>query len=67
MIDSKQKFLYYLDMDRLALGINRKSPRFFGDEIWKYEIELRKGEYLLNCKPFFGNLDYYTQNLKYII
>lgn len=51
MIDSKQKYREYLKQDRLALGRQRDArPRLFGDEIWKFEILLRKVEYDLNCR-----------------
>ncbi len=51
MIDSKESYKQYLEQDRLAL--NRQAdrrPRFFGDEIWKFERLLRKVEYDLNCR-----------------
>lgn len=51
MIDSKQRYREYLKQDRLALGRQRDArPRLFGDEIWKFEILLRKVEYDLNCR-----------------
>lgn len=51
MIGNKNDLEKYLNFDKKALGIEKEKPSFFGDEIWKYEIELRKGEYLLNCRP----------------
>jgi len=51
MIDSKDAYRHYLEQDRLALGRqNDRRPRFFGDEIWKFEILLRKVEYDMNCR-----------------
>lgn len=50
MIASRKEYLFYLEADRVALGINRKSPRFFGDEVWRFQRLLRKAEYLTNCK-----------------
>ncbi len=51
MIDSKETLKQYLEQDKLALGRRGDSkPRFFGDEIWKFEILLRKVEYYINCK-----------------
>ena len=50
MIKSKNDYKFYLEADRKALGISKKSPSFFGNEIWKYEILLRKLEYYTNCK-----------------
>lgn len=53
MIESKQELYEYLEMDKKALGIKRKFPRPFIDEIWKYEILMRKLAYLINCKDNF--------------
>lgn len=50
MIQSKSDLKYYLEQDRIALGKMTKRPRIAGDEIWQYEILLRKTEYMLNCK-----------------
>ncbi len=49
MIRNKKDLEKYLMEDRLALHIKRKRPKFFGDEIWRYEILLRKHEYWYNC------------------
>lgn len=52
MISSKEDLNYYLLQDKIALFIpkSRKRPRPFYDEIWKFEIALRKAEYAINCK-----------------
>lgn len=50
MICSKEDLIYYLEQDRIALGKSRKRPRIIGDYIWKYQILLRKTEYIVNCK-----------------
>lgn len=51
MIDSKEAYRRYLEQDRLALGRRKdKRPKLFGDEIWKFEILLRKVEYDSNCR-----------------
>lgn len=50
MIKNKKDLKYYLSQDKLALHIDRKHPKLFGSEIWKYEISLRKLEYWVN-KP----------------
>lgn len=42
MIANKSELRYYLECDRIALGKKRKTPSFFGDEIWKYQICMRK-------------------------
>lgn len=50
MIKTKKDLQRYLEMDKVALGITKKHPSFFGDWIWKFEIALRKHEYYLNTK-----------------
>jgi serine O-acetyltransferase len=50
LIGSKKDLIYYLMADKIALGIKRNRPRRFGDEIWKYQILLRKVEYYSNCR-----------------
>lgn len=51
MINSKQQYREYVKQDQLALGRRYDAhPRLFGDEIWKFEILLRKVEYDLNCR-----------------
>ena len=67
MIKNKDDLMYYLEQDRKALNIKRKNPKFFGDEIWKFEILLRKNEYFNNCHKniFFLPLKLYYKNVKY--
>ena len=48
MIQDKNDLKEYLAADKKQLGITRRYPRPFTDEIWKYEIVLRKYEYWLN-------------------
>lgn len=51
MIDSKEALQRYLEQDRLALNRQQdRRPRWFKDEIWKFEILLRKLEYDTNCR-----------------
>lgn len=51
MINSKKDLLYYLNKDKHALGYKSQNrPKLFRDEIWKYQIKLRKLEYYCNCK-----------------
>ncbi len=45
MIKTKKELKYYLECDRIALGKNGRKPRLFGDEIWKFQICLRKLDY----------------------
>ena len=51
MINSKADLKKYLEMDKKALQRKENKPRLFGDDIWKYEITLRKHEYYVNTKP----------------
>lgn len=54
MIDSKETYIRYREQDRIALGRKQdKRPHLFADEIWKFEILLRKVEYYTNCKKDF--------------
>ena len=49
MITNKAELKHYLAQDQAALKCElKKHPRLFGDEIWKFEIALRKTEYYLN-------------------
>ncbi len=50
MIMCKKDLKEYIYQDKLALGITKRLPCVIGDEIWKYEILLRKTEYAVNCR-----------------
>ena len=51
MIKSKKDLFYYLEQDKIALRYKEHNkPRFFNDEIWKFQILLRKNEYLSHTK-----------------
>lgn len=50
MIDSKETLQFYLDADKFAMGKTKRHPRLFRDEIWRFEILLRKCEYFTNTK-----------------
>lgn len=54
MIKSKKDYLFYLDQDKKALGIKKRFPSLIGDEIWKFQLRLRKTEYLKNTSQ--GNI-----------
>jgi len=56
MIRTASELRLYLDQDRAALGETRKTPRFFGDEIWKFQIALRKVEYYGACRGLLARL-----------
>lgn len=48
MIISKGHLKFYMDADKYALEITKKWPSFLGDDVWKYQIILRKLEYYKN-------------------
>ncbi len=57
MIKSRKDYKYYLECDKIALGISRKYPMPIVDIIWKFERLLRKYEYYKNCsKTIFGKI-----------
>ena len=65
MINSKNDYLKYLEQDKLALGKKYKFPKLVHDEIWRFEILLRKTEYYVNCKKtFIGKL--YSKVLQFL-
>ena len=45
MIKTKKELAFYLECDRIALGKKTFKPRIFGDEIWKFQICMRKLDY----------------------
>lgn len=59
MIVNKSMLKEYLEKDKRALGYARKFPRFYADEIWRFEIYLRKYEYYLNTGKNIFALMYY--------
>lgn len=69
MIECKHDLKKYLKMDKYALSIERKRPKIIGDEIWKFEIILRKHEYYKNCaKNIFQKIlkKYYGARHRYM-
>lgn len=51
MIKTKNDLIYYLSEDKRSLGKNGEPrPKFFSDEVWKFQIALRKLEYYSNKK-----------------
>ncbi len=51
MIQSKEDLYTYLNADKIALNVDpaQKKPRLFRDEVWRFQIALRKAEYEENC------------------
>ena len=70
MIENKVDYEFYREQDRIMLGYKRKKPRLFTDEIWKFQILLRKLEYYSNCKNYmrltkaFINFKYHKISIK---
>lgn len=60
MIENKADLKRFLEQDKKMLVIpsNQKLPRPFYDEVWKFQIALRKAEYAVNCKKGLINLPY---------
>lgn len=50
MIKTREELKEYMRCDKEQLGIKRRWPRPFSDEIWKYERMLRKYEFWTNQK-----------------
>ena len=50
MICSRKDLLEYIQADALASGRCTVKPKLFGDEIWKFQLTLRKFEYYSNKK-----------------
>ncbi|MEZ9799006.1 serine O-acetyltransferase [Vibrio cyclitrophicus] len=48
MIVTKSDLKYYLEQDRIQLNKVLKKPRIIGDEVWRFQILLRKEEYHKN-------------------
>lgn len=74
MIKSKKDYRYYLERDRMALGKKYLKSRFVEDEIWRFEIMMRKAKYYKNCsnniigKIYLRCLQYryYKMRLKFV-
>ncbi len=54
MIQSKKDYEYYLEADRIALGIPEKWPgrlfHYLYNYVWRFQRLLRKVEYYQNCR-----------------
>ncbi len=51
MITTKKQLSNVLRQDAKANGRTTTTPSFFGDEVWKFQIALRKLEYYANMSP----------------
>lgn len=66
MIKTKEDLKRYLKKDKLALGKKYKHPKIFNDEIWKFEILLRKTEFYFNNRSkIIYRLLYYLNMYKF--
>lgn len=54
MIRSKTDLKRFLESDKIALKKTIKRPKLLGDEIWRFQIALRKFEYYSNVSVFGG-------------
>lgn len=52
MIKTFSDLKYYMECNRKALGIKRKRPRLYTDEVWKFQRSLRRLEYFHNSGSF---------------
>ena len=72
MIKNKRDLRYYLSQDKTALFKAYSRPKPFQDEVWRFQILLRKCEYAENClkgpiyKPYklFLKLRFHKLSLK---
>ena len=48
MVKTKEDLKRYLESDKRSLSIKNKRPKLFSDDVWKFEIVLRKREYHYN-------------------
>ena len=46
MITNKKDYLSYLEQDKKALGIEKKYPSLIGDEVWKFQRNYVKQNFL---------------------
>lgn len=50
MIRNKKELEYYLEQDRIAIGKKYNKPKKFKDELWKFQILMRKLDHKTNAK-----------------
>ncbi len=61
---TRKELQYYLEADRISLGIKHFRPRIVGDDIWKYQRALRHYEYwLVQTDSFFRCCQGFTGTL----
>lgn len=50
MIHTKNELKEYIEWDARALGRRKLTASLFGDEIWKFQLSMRKLDYYHTCK-----------------
>jgi serine O-acetyltransferase len=50
MILSKEDYRYYLEADKIGLGVRGSLNDYIENDVWRFERLLRKVEYYQNCK-----------------
>ncbi|MCD7894952.1 MAG: hypothetical protein LUG60_14850 [Erysipelotrichaceae bacterium] len=63
MIKTKDDLKLYLEQDKEQLGKTYSKPHVFGDEIWKFQIYLRKLEYYTNSSVGGGDNTHYNEKI----
>lgn len=67
MISTKEELKYYLELDKKALGKRTKHPSVFGDDIWKFQIIMRKLDYYTNknlLKYFYYRFKFHNMSIR---
>lgn len=69
MILTMENLKFYLEADRIALNKKYKKPKIFSDEIWRFQIYLRKYEFYSNTKKnkilkLYYKYKYHTMSIK---
>ena len=57
MIETKADLNAYIAADALACGRSSRRPRLIGDDVWRFQLSLRKHEYWHNRKAKAGALE----------
>ena len=67
MINSKEELRFFFDVDKFAWS-KKGSPSVFGNEVWKFQIALRKCEYYkgqMGLEKLYKN--YFTKESETIV
>ena len=58
-IECRSDYLHFLEADRRSLGLARKKNLLFGNEIFVFQVRLRRLEYASNCGKSFMRVLYH--------